>query len=363
MNSELDCLDKLTVVVPTYKNAERLERTLAFISRCHFPHVIVLDGCRDEEFSNFMSRAHPQITYIQNDNGFLERLEMAAGLVSTEYVLMWADDEFWLPSFAKNAVKFLEANADYCQCLGVAVSFVTLPTPRIGLAYKGLRSLKSLGNSPTERLESRLLNWSWGGFWGVARTTSWRTSVRLVVEGQFPARWSSEIQYEASLAWQGGVRVLPELAWFRSLESDSILDSPDPTISSQNPLFQDWWKSAGKHTRIEFLSMISKHLDLLPEEFRVWEDLLDKYCRLPYYDSATVPEGNPKVPGLLKRLWRSTYILLSKKRSLRFSQNLKSKEKKWIGILERRTNQTLSLETSDDARLAISALVEFSSKP
>lgn len=243
------------------------------------------------------------------------------------------------------------------------MSFVTLPTPRIGLAYKGLRSLKSLGNSPTERLESRLLNWSWGGFWGVARTTSWRTSVRLVVEGQFPARWSSEIQYEASLAWQGGVRVLPELAWFRSLESDSILDSPDPTISSQNPLFQDWWKSAGKHTRIEFLSTISEHLDLLPEDSRVREDLLDKYCRLPYYDSTTVQEGNPKVPGLLKRLWRLTYILLSKKRSLRFSQNLKSKEKKWIGILERRTKQTLSLETSDDARLAISALVEFSSKP
>lgn len=360
MNSELDCLDKLTVVVPTYKNAERLERTLAFISRCHFPHVIVLDGCRDEEFSNFMSRAHPRITYIQNDNGFLERLEMAAGLVSTEYVLMWADDEFWLPSFAKSAVNFLESNAAFVQCVGVALSFVTTPRPRIGVAYPRLRELASLGQTPAERIESRLLNWSWGGFWGVARTSQWKNSIAIIVEGQFGARWSSEIQYEASLAWQGGVQVLRELAWFRSIERESIVDSPDPTLGSQNPLFQDWWKTISDDLRADFVNHFGRHLALSATDIETWTKLLDAYCRLPYYDSASVKEGNPKVPVLAKTIWRRTFVRLSQIRSLRLSRDLRVNKALRNRLVEKRTGIDVSSMASEDVQLVLDSIVEFS---
>lgn len=359
--SETSNLHELTIVIPTYQRHSYLLRTLAFVTKFEFASVIVADGSPDSDVGNDIRNLFPTVTYLWSDSGFIQRVAEASKLVKTKYVALWADDEYWLPSFLSRATAFLESNPEYSLCLGHAISFTSSPGPKFGTAYEGLQRIDTLGLTPQERLSNRLLDYAWGGLWGVATAGEWRRTWQYMSQHQLPVRGISELQFELSMAWQGGVKILHELAWFRSLESQSITDSADPTISSFSPLFQDWWKSCPNSSKNDFVSSFEGHLKLKSADKQFWRSSLDEYCRVPYYDSVKVNDRFKFLPLKIRQIWRETFVKVSQRRKLKLSVEISRPGVDLGALVQKLANTELANSSMAHLQLVVTSLVQHSS--
>lgn len=360
-SSEPNTLHELTIVIPTYQRPSYLLRTLAFVTKFEFGSVIVADGSPDSDIASEIGELFPTVTYLWSDSGFIERVAEASKLVKTKYVALWADDEYWLPSFLLRAIAYLESNPGYSLCLGQVISFTSSPVPRFGKAYERLQGIDSLGLTPQERLSKRLLNYAWGGLWGVASAEVWRRTWQHMFRHQYPVRGSSELQFELSMAWQGGVKIFHELAWCRSLESESITDSADPSINSYSPLFQDWWKACPDSSKDDFVSSFVGLLKLSATDRQFWRSTLDDYSRAPYYDSARVQERHKFLPHTIRQIWRNTFVKFSQRRKLKLSAELSRPGQDLRALVQKLTSTELSDNSLAHLRLVVASLVQYAS--
>lgn len=294
-------LDKISIVVPTYNRKDYLLRTLEFISSYNFGTVIVVDGTPGLDSTEEVASKFPNVTYIHSELGFVTRIAMTIPLVKSEYVALWGDDEYWLPSFFCNAMEFLSNNPDYVHCIGLAVSFSGTPSIEIKPEYPALRNLHLRGATPSSRLYSRFRNYVWGGLWGVARTSAWAKSWATSIIQEFPVRGATEIQFEAGMAWQGGVKVLQELAWFRSSESSSIDSSADVSLHHANSVFHDWWMDASPFEQRRFIESFQTVSDLTPQDVRAFERTFRRYS-LSIFRPGILPRISSAINLLVKSM-------------------------------------------------------------
>ena len=272
-------LADLTIVVPTYNRMTFLVRTLGFISQFPFARVVVLDGSPGSGSQSQVNELFPEVLYVHSESGFVSRLSMAASLVNTKYVALWGDDEFWLPSFLAGAVDFLNNSPNYVFCLGYAVSFDSSPNYNVSETYPGLREAQISSESAGERLVGRFDNYAWGGLWGVGRAEVWSRAWSVPELHEFNVRGATEIQFEAAISWQGGVKVLNEIAWFRSVESTSITDSSDVSLNSENMMFYDWWFRSNFLEKKGFIDVLCKRLGFSHEDYSFWYRAFDLYTK------------------------------------------------------------------------------------
>lgn len=270
-------LKNISIVVPTYSRKDHLLRTLEFINSYNFGHVIVVDGTPGIDLTNQVASKFPGVTYIHSEAGFVNRIAMTIPLVQTEYVALWGDDEYWLPSFFSNAVEYLSNNPEYVHCVGLAVSFDSSPSIRVMPQYPEMRNLQLRGKTPSSRLYSRFRNYVWGGLWGLSRTSTWVKSWAAPAVEEFPIRGATEIQFEAGMSWQGRVKVLQELSWFRSAESTSIDSSADVSLHRSSPLFHEWWIDASQLEQRRFIESFHNVSDLEPRDIKAFARALTNY--------------------------------------------------------------------------------------
>lgn len=276
-HDEDNLLGKLTIVVPSYGRQGYLLRTLGFIEKYNFHHVIVVDGTPSNDLSSVISARFPRIKYIHSESGFVKRISMAIPFITTKYVALWGDDEYWMPSFISAAISFLDDNDDYALCLGLSVAFEITPEVKFSEAYPKLIKIDNLGKTKEERLLARFRNYAWGGLWGVSRSEAWINSWAVPGDKEFPVRGATEIQFEAAMAWQGGVKVLRELAWLRSLDSSSIDTSNDVSLNKRYPLFHVWWQVASNTDREEFIDSFLASIHLSPNDKAVFREAFRIY--------------------------------------------------------------------------------------
>ena len=126
---------KLSVVIPTYNRPQLLPRALRFLKAEHNVPIVVADGsppdaaatnaaiCKgmggDISYFHVPSPAGP----VAQVNSAVQRLCTALSMVGTPYVVFCADDDLLMVESALGCVDFLEKNADYVGCQGLAVGF------------------------------------------------------------------------------------------------------------------------------------------------------------------------------------------------------------------------------------------------
>lgn len=294
-------LAELTVVIPTFSRRKYLERTVAFVTQFPFARIIVVDGTPGIDAKDFFASKFPSVDYQHSEVGFVGRVVSTFDRVETKYVALWGDDEFWLPSFQANAIEFLNHNEDYSLCIGLAVRFNTSRALTLHDCYPGLRDLEALAGSSRERLLRRFELYPWGGLWGVCRTDAWKNAWLLAKELEIGVRGSTEILFEAAMAWQGKTRVMNEIAWLRSMENPSITSGGDASLGHQSPNFHNWWPKAEPEKRREFLTGISRELNLSGHDATFFGHVFDVYSKM-------VGTGEPR-HGLASRLAKLAHNL------------------------------------------------------
>jgi glycosyltransferase domain-containing protein len=204
-----------------------------------------MDGTDIPISNSELSQLANNIHYFHAPYSISQRLKMAAEKITSKYVILMGDDEFYIPSALESCVNFLEENPDYVSCGGQVMAFNIDHSKVIGWSiYDEIIDRQVLFDDPAKRLEYHCMNYVPNAFFSVTRRESWCEAYRAHIDQQINFYASGELQFQMTIATLGKIKTLNELLWLRSYEAERIFGT-DPALNN-SVSFRKWWE---RHTQ------------------------------------------------------------------------------------------------------------------
>ena len=238
----MSTLKDLTIVIPTYRRAEYIKRSIDFWNGKEV-NVLILDGSEESILSSYDFSMSNNINYLHSHTSLANRLSIAREIVGTKYSVLLGDDEFFIPTAIESAVQFLDSHPDYVACGGQCIGFSKLTTGEIGyrLRYPEFKNFDLNINNGTQRVITHFANYTPAHIYAVMRTTAWKRAIWPATQDDFAVYGSAELAFEFIASCIGKCKMTTFLYWFRSRENGPNLSSEKST----NPAYQFdiWWKA------------------------------------------------------------------------------------------------------------------------
>jgi glycosyltransferase domain-containing protein len=223
------------------------------------PKVIVVDGTDESIPKCDLDALGPSILYVHNPVGFYERLRGVLDLITTKYVALAGDDEFYIPSAVARCINELEHDPEMVACCGRALGFS--PGQKYAVngwpCYPLLKGYVLEADDPEQRLTEHLVNYVPSLIYAVSKTDDWKKSWRHTLLAEFPAFATFELQVEMCMSIAGKSKVLPELMWLRSCFETEPVRNTDESLDPEKS-FRGWWLNpANAGDKDRFLSLMS----------------------------------------------------------------------------------------------------------
>ncbi len=223
--------NKVTVLIPTYNRAHLLKDLLSYYRGLRFPHPIIVADSSPEPIRQANQdivdacREVLDIRYERYPEDIDPLLKILQGLrqVTSEYVVICADDDFIVPKGIDQCVRFLEQHPDYSVAhgRGLWVSCYTDSAGhrqlRIAPYHFSLSSIKM--DDPICRLEVHLSGYR-PTFYSVHRTVQLVRNIEITYEAAVGYRLGELLPSCLSVI-QGKVKSLDVLYIVRRVISDS----------------------------------------------------------------------------------------------------------------------------------------------
>lgn len=237
---------KVTVLIPTYNRYAFLKRLLRYYLNAEITFDILIadsstDHLSDDELTRLIDS--PRVSYLKfpSETNLFEKIRQALGKITTEYVVICADDDFIIPSAIQECIDFMEQNTGYAVVQGlrgahllrkrgngeVEFDWTLAPTG----SYKSITF-----DDPSERLKYHLSNYT-VTIYGVHRTSTLRLIFKETVEAISHGRLGEVVSSALTLIY-GKMATLPIFYGSREHSSSSV----DKTFKIR-PYFHTTWSS------------------------------------------------------------------------------------------------------------------------
>lgn len=234
-------LENLTLVVPTYYRQSYALRLMNYWSG-RGPKLIVIDGTENPIYKSHLEGFDSSIMYIHNPVGFYERLRGALDLITTKYVALAGDDEFYIPSALANCIRELEKDRGLVACSGVAIGFCPERDFVRGVdVYPKLRGYGAFSESPEERVLAHMSDYEVNQIYAICRSKEWRIIFREILNREFSVFAISEYQFELYMSFAGRSKVLGELMWLRNMGETNPIRGTDSSLGTVT--FDNWFEN------------------------------------------------------------------------------------------------------------------------
>lgn len=236
----MDGLADLTIVIPTYGRPDYVRRQVEYWNGSH-ARIVIADGSPSP--IRFASGPVPSnITYIHSDGDFHSRMLRLADEVSTKFVAVLGDDDFFSPDGLQACINRLGADATLVGCVGRSVRFFF----QDGRVLAEQRDPDSTEFPPSvmsglDRLYATYHPGKIGAlFYGVYRTAQWVDVVKSAYSVRFGTGYIYDTVLRALLTYRGPIGMVENLTWYCSSENPPIKTAPgmDRSIG-----FVDWLTS------------------------------------------------------------------------------------------------------------------------
>ena len=245
-------LEKLTIVIFTYNRHQYLKRSLAYWSNYNVK-LVILDGS-DKKFENPKLKLK-NIRYIHNTNGLYDRLLNSVKHIDTEFMILAADDEFYLPSALCSCINFLMKDNTYSSCGGRAIGFGFDNKKNIfgKQIYQKLKNLTLNQKSSKARITNHFSNYVPAHFYSVIKSNNWKKICPHVFKQKYDFFGSIELQVEFLIILSGKSKIISELMWMRSHGVQQL------KFNLPQSKMQDWWsKKKFQDEKLKFLKSLKK---------------------------------------------------------------------------------------------------------
>jgi len=247
----MDLISNLTLVIPTYNRQKYVLRNIDYLNS-KLIKVVVLDGS-ELPIDDSLLKAYLNIQYFHLPISFAERLAFSTKLITTKYVALLGDDDFFLKSGLLKLIEELEINNELISCMGSCLNF-NKKINKIFFRpyYNEMYNYKILQNNAEERMYYHMKNYTCSSIYSVVRTEYWVRSVGIMGEEVFRDPAIPELQFELSISFFGKSKVIPILTWLRSNENLTI-------SSNTNIEFENWWNDTSfSNDREKLINLLAK---------------------------------------------------------------------------------------------------------
>lgn len=217
-----DALERLTVVIPTYGRPDFVRRQVGFWAGSPV-RLVIVDGSPNElRVRGLISPSN--VTYIHMDGDFHSRMLHLSEEVSSEFVAVLGDDDFFSPEGLRSCVTRLDEEPVLIGCVGRSIRFFfqdgrVLAEQRDPESSEFPESVKS----GLERLRSTYHSGKIGAvFYGVYRTPLWKDVVRSAYSVRFKTGYIHDLIIRTLLTYRGPIGIQNILTWYCSSENPPI---------------------------------------------------------------------------------------------------------------------------------------------
>ncbi len=232
-------LEDLTLVVPTYFRQHYALRLMKYWSN-KGPKVIVVDGTDKPISKENLEGMCSSIIYVHNPVGMYERLHGVLSLITTKYVALAGDDEFYIPSAVVKCIEELEKEPDLVACCGMAIGFYPTQNFVRGIQmYPKLFRYEISESAPKDRVVKHMSDYEVNQIYAVCRSREWKIAFLGILEREFPVFAIGEYQFQLYMSFAGKSKVINELMWLRNSGETKPIRGTDPSLGPH--LFFDWY--------------------------------------------------------------------------------------------------------------------------
>lgn len=137
-----------------------------------------------------------------------------------------SDDEFFVKDSILQCIKFLDKNLDYVSCSGTAIGFKkTFSNKAIFKEiYPRLYRYQISDESPRDRIINHFSKYICSSIYGVVRLNNFNKFINEIEYASTTCTETTEVWFQASIAFSGKIMVLPNLFWFRCVSNPPVDD-------------------------------------------------------------------------------------------------------------------------------------------
>jgi glycosyltransferase domain-containing protein len=226
-------ISNLTLVIPSYNRQKYLLRSIEYFNNKSIK-IVILDGT-NTPIDEKLLKVYSNIQYFHLPISFAERLAFSSKLITTKYVALLGDDDFFLKTGLIKLIEELERNNEIISCMGSCLNF-NKKTNNIFYRpyYNEMYNYNILQNIAEERMYYHMSNYTCSSIYAVVRTEYWVKAVEIMGQELFQDPAIPELQFELTISYFGKSMVIPTLTWLRSNENLSI-------SHNNNIEFNSWW--------------------------------------------------------------------------------------------------------------------------
>lgn len=235
-------LENVTVIIPAHNRPERLQRLLDYYSGTDIR--ILIPDSSDTRFSGKLDS--PNITYVHRPKEhMLVKVREVLPLISTDYVLYCADDDFAVPAGIAKMVQFLEQNKDYSIAQGHYLTFTPEQNGKVTFYPRYIRNF--LNKISDDNAKARLAHEKGmyaSMLYGVTRTEVFRTIYSYCFNEQGNLRYKNlflaEEFFNHAVLIQGKYATLPYFFSARERIKGSATETTTPlSVIKNSPAYKD----------------------------------------------------------------------------------------------------------------------------
>jgi glycosyltransferase domain-containing protein len=264
-------LDKLTIVIFTYNRHKLLKRAIKYWSNYNLK-ILILDGSDIKLNDSVLENKN--LRYIHKSTSLYDRLLSSIKYIDTEFMILCADDEFYLPSALSSCVQFLVKEPSFSSCGGPAIGFGFSKNRLYGLkAYPKLNGFCLDDRYAIERATKHFTNYVPAHFYSVMRFFNWKKISLYVFQKRYLFGAAHELQVEFLSTICGKSKIIPQLMWMRNKEVSSITQDIIKLDISK------WWQEKKyENERLDFLKRMKRACNelLSNNETKLNEDTISK---------------------------------------------------------------------------------------
>lgn len=233
-------LSQLTIVVPTYGRPDYVRRQIEFWDGMQVRLVIADGSPQGVDLS--VVPIPKNVTYIHADGDFHTRMLRLAQEVSTDFVAVLGDDDFFSPDGLRRCIGRLNTDTDLVGCVGRSIRFFfqdgrVLAEQRDPESSEFPESVKS----GLDRLYATYHPGKIGAmFYGVYRSGPWKEVVETTYSQRFQTGYIYDTIIRSLMTYRGPIGVEDALTWFCSSENPPIKTAPG---MNRNVGFVEWLSS------------------------------------------------------------------------------------------------------------------------
>lgn len=254
-------LSNLSLVVLTYNRPLYAIRQMRFWTGTPV-NLFILDGSEFAINDNDLAqlKLSNNIYYHHWPYPIEERVKQIIPLISTSYVVLLGDDDFFIPSSLIACINELEGNKDMVACMGRTLVFSIDSMGITGKPfYSEMKNYKIDENNASDRMIEHMKNYTCSTIYAVHKAEIWKNCMTIFSSGnnKYSSSYPLELEFEMASAYFGKSKVINNLMWLRSKENPPV----NTTDHNRKLPFEEWIHDQKYGAEVElFYTTLTTHL-------------------------------------------------------------------------------------------------------